>query len=285
MTSQPPLPAPVAITDWDTAYANSAFIADGESFPARWAETAAAFRAARPAGDRMALAYGPHPRHWLDLFLPAGSPRGLAVFVHGGYWMALDPSHWSHLAAGALARGWAVALPCYRLAPEARIAEIAQDVAAAIRHAAALVPGPLCLAGHSAGGHLVTRMLAAPSPLDPALLPRLHSVLSISGLHDLRPLQRTAMNATLRLDGPEALAESPALLAPEALAGDTVLTCWVGADERPEFRRQNALLANLWHGLGLATRAVEAPGLHHFDVIDDLAEPASALCRAWLGDG
>ncbi|MBS0254605.1 MAG: alpha/beta hydrolase [Proteobacteria bacterium] len=284
MATHPTLPPAEAIADWDAAYANAAYIPDGESFPARWAEAAAAFRAARPATDRMGLAYGPQPRQWLDLFLPEGSPAGLAVFVHGGYWMALDPASWSHLAAGALARGWAVALPCYRLAPEVRIHDIAEDVATAIAYAAALVPGPLCLAGHSAGGHLVTRMMATPSPLAPALLPRLRAVLSISGLHDLRPLLRTAMNATLRLDTAEAWHESPALLAPEAAASAAVLTCWAGAGERPEFHRQNALLANVWHGLGLATRAVEAPGRHHFDVIDDLADPASALCAAWLGD-
>lgn len=276
---------PEAITDWDSAYANSAFIADGDSFPARWAAAAAQFRAGRKAGaDRMGLAYGEHPRQWLDLFLPQGSPRGLAVFVHGGYWMALDPASWSHLAAGALARGWAVALPAYRLAPEARLSEIVADVARAITHAAGLVAGPLAFAGHSAGGHLVSRMLAAPSPLGDEVLGRVARVVSVSGLHDLRPLMKTRLNTTLRIDAEEAARLSPALLAPATAAASARLTCWAGANERPEFLRQSALLANIWRGLGLATAAAEAPGLHHFDVIDALTDPASALTGAWLGD-
>src|SRR5262245_20780462 len=111
--------------------------------------------------------------------------------------MAFDKSSWSHLAAGALQRGWAVCLPSYTLAPAARIADIARQVAAAIRFAADRVEGPLRLAGHSAGGHLVTRMVCAESPLPDEFRSRIGHVVSISGVHDLRPLLRTKMNATL----------------------------------------------------------------------------------------
>jgi arylformamidase len=59
--------------------------------------------------------------------------------------------------------------------------------------------------------------------------------------------------------------------------------CWVGADERPEFRRQSALLANVWTGLGARTRAVEALGRHHFDVVADLTDAGSPLTEALAG--
>ncbi|MEE8454698.1 MAG: alpha/beta hydrolase, partial [Limibaculum sp.] len=138
---------------------------------------------------------------------------------------------------------------------------------------------PIRLAGHSAGGHLVTRMLCEGAPLPIAVAARIVSVLSISGVHDLRPLLRTAMNEDLQLDRAEAAAESPALLAPRP---GVPVTCWVGSAERPEFRRQNALLANIWTGCGVATRAVEEPGRHHFNVIDGLCEPDSPLTEALL---
>ncbi|MDU6244002.1 MAG: alpha/beta hydrolase, partial [Bradyrhizobium sp.] len=109
---------------------------------------------------------------------------------------------------------------------------------------------------------------------------RITSVVSISGLHDLRPLQRTAMNETLRIDDATALRESPALLAP--IEGARV-TAWVGGAERNEFRRQAQLLANIWTGLGASTAYVEAPDRHHFDVIDELAEPESGLVGALVG--
>lgn len=56
----------------------------------------------------------------------------------------------------------------------------------------------------------------------------------------------TAMNARLAIDEAEAMAESPALLRPMRNAR---ITCWVGGNERSEFLRQNALLANIWTGL------------------------------------
>ena len=263
--------------DWDDAYANGPHIAGAEAYPPRWHQVAADFRA-RVAPER--LSYGPGPRNVVDLFRPAGAVQGLAVFVHGGYWMAFDGQGWSHLAAGALVRGWAVAMPTYTLCPEIRIAGITREIAAAIACASAAVPGPVRLAGHSAGGHLVSRMACADG-LDTTLATRLAHVLSISGVHDLRPLRHTKMNQTLGIDAAEADTESPALLAPRA---GTRLTCWVGADERPEFLRQNALLANIWMGLGAGTRAVEEPGRHHFDVIDALADPDSDMMAAWLDE-
>lgn len=90
---------------------------------------------------------------------------------------------------------------------------------------------------------------------------------------------RTAMNETLGIDAAEAAAESPALLVPREGAR---VTCWVGADERPEFVRQSALLANIWTGLGADTSFVVEPGRHHFDVIDGLADRDSPMISAWL---
>jgi len=201
------------------------------------------------------------------------------VIWHGGYWKSLSGQDFSHLAKGPVGRGWAVAVPTYRLAPEVRIHEITEDAAAALARAAELVTGPIRLAGHSAGGHLATRMACKDVPLDQGVAARLSHVLTISGLHDLRPLLATDKNAELRLDEAEAAAESPALLAPRP---GTRLTAWVGGDERPEFLRQNALIANIWRGLGAATGDVTEPGKHHFDVIESLAEPGGALTAALL---
>jgi arylformamidase len=215
----------------------------------------------------------------LDLFRPEGQPKGLVVFVHGGFWRALDKSFWSHLACGSVESGYAVAMPSYTLCPAVRIADITREIAAAIAQAASMVEGPLFLTGHSAGGHLVTRMISTTSPLPEAARARIRNTVSISGVHDLRPMLKTAMNADLRIDDAEAQAESPALLQP--LPGARV-TCWVGSAERPEFVRQNALLANIWTGLGAQTCTVEEPGRHHFNVIDGLADRNHPIVRTLL---
>lgn len=271
------------VTDWDNAYANGANIAGGERWPGLWVDPATAFRTARVAAGRAELdiAYGPAERNQLDLFLPDGEAKGLVVFIHGGFWLRLDKSFWSHLATGPLANGYAVAMPSYTLCPDIRISGIVREIGAAVEKAASMVEGPIRLTGHSAGGHLATRMITATSPLPEAVRSRIVNTVSISGVHDLRPMMATAMNGDLKIDAAEAMAESPALLVP--MDGARV-TCWVGAAERAEFRRQNALLANIWTGLGAATDAVEEPDRHHFDVIDGLAQADHPLTRCLLTD-
>ena len=272
-----------AVHDWDDAYGNAANIPGGERWPEAWIEPARAFRDGALAGNGgradLDIAYGRGERERLDLFLPKGTPRGLVAFVHGGYWMALDKSYWSHLAGGAVARDWAVAVPSYPLAPQARVGDITRAVASAVDHASGLVDGPVRLVGHSAGGHLVSRLVCEGSPFQAA--GRVERVVSVSGLHDLRPLMRTALNDTLRLDAGEAAAESPALLRPRP---NTTLIAWVGAGERAEFVRQSDLLANIWRGLGARTESVHEPDRHHFTVVDGLADPASPLVRTLLAE-
>jgi hypothetical protein len=271
------------ISDWDDAYANAAHILEGASYPARWAERASAFREGltRAGRARIDIAYGPRPRNKLDIFHPEGRCQGLVVFVHGGYWKAFDKSLWSHLAQGVLASGHAVAMPSYSLCPDVRISAVTKEIAAAIDCAAKQVEGGIRLCGHSAGGHLVARMICRSSLLGDATAARIVRTLSISGVHDLRPLMATEMNRVLGLDLEEARLESPALLEPRPRQ---TVVCWVGADERPEFIRQNRILGDLWRGFDARTTITEEPRRHHYDVIDGLTEPGHPLTQALLGD-
>ncbi|SMY06169.1 alpha/beta hydrolase [Flavimaricola marinus] len=252
----------------DAAYANAAFIPDGSSYPARWEAAAAAFRLAHPP-ER--LSHGPSPRQVVDLFRPT-NPKGLLVFVHGGYWIEGHPDMWSHLAAGPFALGWAVAIVGYDLCPDVSIPEITAQVARAVEVAAGAVPGPIHLTGHSAGGHLVARLGCA--DVDLAVRDRLRRIVPISPVGDLAPLMFTSMNARLRIDAIMALTESP--LRRPAPGAD--VTVWVGAAERPVFLAQAEALAHRW-----SCRLVIEPDRHHFDVIAGLERADSPLTTAVLG--
>ena len=255
----------------DRAYANGAFIAGAEAYPARWEAAALGFRESMGGRARLGLAYGGAERQRFDLFLPEGVARGLLIFLHGGYWMAFGRETWSHLAAGAVARGWACAMPSYTLAPAVRIAGITAEVARACAVAAEAVPGvPVVVTGHSAGGHLSARMGCA----DQAV-PGLRRVVPVSPLGELAPLMETEMQDALRLDGPECAMESPARL---ARASGVECHVWVGGHERPAFLWQARHLSEEWD----CPWTVD-PGRHHFDVIDGLTDPGSALMRACLG--
>ncbi|WFE87404.1 alpha/beta hydrolase [Roseibium porphyridii] len=262
--------------DWDDAYANAAHIQDAATYPPRWAKDANQFRDSWPIQD-IDVPYGDSERQRLDVFSPDGPSRGLVVLVHGGYWLRFDKSSWSHLAEGCLNQNWAVCLPSYDLAPLVKIEEITLQIGDAIKTAGGRLDGPIRLVGHSAGGHLVTRMLCPDTPLSADTLGRIEKVVSISGLHDLRPLRKTAMNESFDLSEGEAERESPALVRP---LRECPVVAWVGEDERPEFVRQSNLLAQAWP---TATCHVE-PGRHHFDVIEDLINPDSGLVSALLKD-
>jgi acetyl esterase/lipase len=197
------------------------------------------------------------------------------TFVHGGYWMAFGRESWSHLAEGPLARGWAVAMPSYTLAPQARIGAITREIALALGAIGKHVAGPMVVTGHSAGGHLSARMACRDVELPPGFAQRLVRAVPISPLADLAPLRQTKMNETLKLDAAEAKAESPISHKRRETCGVSV---WVGGQERPAFLWQARTLSEDW-----ACPWTVAAGKHHFDVIDDLADPRSTLVSTLVG--
>ncbi|AKS47246.1 alpha/beta hydrolase fold [Octadecabacter temperatus] len=252
----------------DQAYANSTFIPDGENYYGMWEAKAAAFRAGHEA-KVLGVSYGAGARNTFDMFHPVFEPRGTVIVVHGGYWMAGSPTMFSHLAAGAVAQGFSCAMPSHTLAPNARLSEIVNEVAMAIAAIAAQTSGRLYLVGHSAGGHLVARMACADMAADWS--PRVRRVMAISPLSDLAPLMETSMNKTLRIDADEAKRESPIQHRPQGIP----VTVWVGGGERPAFLDQAKWLRDVWD----CDLTVDSDK-HHFDVIEGLEDPTSAMMRA-----
>ena len=257
--------------DWDDAYDNMAYIAHATGYPASWQKRSAIFRQNWPL-QKLDISYGETLREKLDLFLPNDTIKGLVVFVHGGYWMRFDKSYWSCFAQGALRLGYGVVMPSYSLTPNQRIYQITQQIGKSITHIANEIDAPIMLAGHSAGGHLVTRMLCDDSPLDKDIIMRITHIFSISGLHDLHPLMQTSMNTTLRLDEKEARQESPALHKPIA---DISVTAWVGGQERPEFIRQARILQSAWRNCQIIIEQEQ----HHFLVLEGLCNPQSRMMQ------
>lgn len=250
--------------DFDDAFANAAYIPDGDLYPERWLQAAQAFRDKTECV--LDIGYGDTERQKYDLFLPKGTAKGLVVFVHGGYWLRFDKNYWSHFAAGPLAQGWAVAMAGYDLCPAVRISQIGQQIAKAITQAAARVGGPIRLVGHSAGGQLVARVATLPDQT--GWQSRLEKIVPISPVADLAPLMHTKMNRDLAITDEEASRESPIHQEPP----NVPVSIWVGADERPVLLQQADQLAQSWR----CTQVV-LEGHHHFDILDGLQASDSKL--------
>src|SRR3546814_180479 len=107
------------------------------------------------------LRYGTRKTSILDLFIPKNEATPpLLIFIHGGYWRALDKHDFSFIADAYLAQGVAVAMPNYDLAPLATVSEIVSQVCDSVLWLAGqgrrfgYDDNRIVISGHSAGGNM-----------------------------------------------------------------------------------------------------------------------------------
>jgi arylformamidase len=251
---------------------------------ARWAADSAAARGRLEAS--LDLRYGDGPKQTLDLF-PCAESRATLLFIHGGYWRALDKSEHSFVAPPLVEQGIAVAVINYDLCPQVGIATIVAQCREAVvwlkREALhrRLATARFVVAGHSAGGHLTAMLLATDWQAHGLPADTLSAGVAVSGVFDLEPLVHVSFNADLKLDAGEARALSPIHVRPVVAAP---LLIAAGADETSEFIRQSRLIWERWpecRPRGART-PLFVPDRHHFSVLCDLGDPKSELVRRML---
>jgi len=227
------------------------------------------------------------PKQQLDLYLPRGAVAGfpIVVFVHGGYWEALDrrwltPLLGTHGNVGvAFARqGIAAAIVGYRQYPSVQRGDDSlDDIATAIRfvHAScsAWGCGPVFVVGHSAGGHLAS-LLALDSRISTRNglnLDHVAGFVSIDGIFDLNaalsaftPEQAGIMRTLFGPDPATLAAHSSSSYArpqhPRLLfldSTDDVKVC------RDAFHELKALMTKS----GSPAQFIELPGLGHNETV------------------
>jgi arylformamidase len=257
--------------DYEVEYNNRARVPENPALIAGWAKDAAAFREDHPPRT---IAYGAGMRHVIDFF-PGDGNGPIVVFIHGGYWQALDGSSFSHLAGGLNAHGLGVAIPSYDLCPNVTVDAIIGQIRMATRELAGLGQR-LVVSGHSAGGHLAACMLATDWSAFDASLPSnpVIAAYAISGLFDLGPLVDTSINKALGLDPTTARAASPLFWRPPTRGS---LDAVVGEAESAEYFRQSRTIVGLWGRAGVATRFGAVPGANHFTAIAPLSDPNSPM--------
>jgi acetyl esterase/lipase len=139
------------------------------------AQTALAAPPALPEGLRVIrdVAYGRDPRQRFDVYAPAQAQGAPVIFmVHGGGWRLGDKQARGvvdHKLARWAPQGFVLISANYRLLPQARPIEQAQDIAQALAAAQEQAASwgadrrKFILMGHSAGAHLVALLATSPA--------------------------------------------------------------------------------------------------------------------------
>ncbi|KUH69824.1 hypothetical protein AU184_08850 [Mycolicibacterium novocastrense] len=145
-----------------------------------------------PARERCNIAYGPHERHVLDLYRPAGKPEAVLVFVHGGGFIGGDKNEdgtfYVNVGRFFARQGVTAVVPNYRRAPEFGWPSGAHDVRDVIGWVRKTIDGvsdgrvPLFVLGQSAGAsHVASWLFDADSRQVP--LGRLAGAMLMSGYY------------------------------------------------------------------------------------------------------
>lgn len=240
-------------------------------------------RAVSPAKDAVRHDYGPGPSQYGELHLPGGTPRGVVVVIHGGFWRSQYDagSLGTPLARDLARRGWvAWNLEYRRVGPgmggEGGAPATFDDVAAGIDLLATLDvdTSTVVTLGHSAGGHLATWAAGRATHGWPAKVPVTH-VVSQAGVLDLRAASREHLGA----GAVEAFLGHPPTTADarydpgQQLPLDVPVWCVHGTDDDTVPLQQSVDYVARARAAGGTAELVEVAG-DHFVVID----PAST---AW----
>ena len=280
---------------YDQQYNNRGRVPEYPAILQHWSDASAAAR--NRLASALDVPYSERgtadPAERLDIFMPSAPSAALApvlVYLHGGYWRALDKRDQSFIAAPFVDAGTVVVLPNYSLCPAVSVQHIVLQTVQAVAWVARHIAGyggdarRIVVAGHSAGGQLAAMMLACRWTDVGADLPAdlVTAALSVSGVFDLEPLRHAPFLAgDLKLTRSAAARVSPAHLpAPRGR-----LWAVVGGDESEEFLRQNALIRQAW-GARAVPVCEALPNRHHMNVLHDLADPQArlhALARQLLG--
>ncbi|WP_198380075.1 alpha/beta hydrolase [Roseomonas sp. KE2513] len=228
--------------------------------------------------------YGPTEPERVDVY-PAGEGAPVLVFIHGGYWRALDSADAGSMAPAFVAAGACVVSVNYTLAPAASLDRIVDECRRALAWVHANIarfggdPSRIHVAGSSAGGHLAGMMIAPGWGAALGLPERaVAGATLLSGLFDLRPLPATHINAWMHLDEASARRNSPALL---PLPSGLPVVLAYGDTETGEFKRQTEDFARALREAGCeATVVPPRPRSNHFDLVFDFGEPGNAVFEA-----
>lgn len=228
------------------------------------------------------VSYGDTDGQSVDIFPATESSSPVFVFIHGGYFRALDKRHYRYISRLSKRAGYTCVLVNYDLAPRVRVAEIAQQMLSAFAWVRRNIgrfngnPDDLILCGHSVGAFLVAKILEHDWPAEDGNA--ITRAALLSGLYDLGPMKASYLNKDLQLTDADVSALSPIK---QSLRQTPEILIAVGETETAEFLRQSRSYAEKLKHDGVAHKLMVSPRANHYSMSRRLATSGNAVAE-WV---
>ncbi|MGE0315039.1 MAG: alpha/beta hydrolase [Lautropia sp.] len=144
------------------------------------------------------IAFGPDPRHRLDVWAPPDAAAApVVVFFYGGSWRGGERATYAFVGKALAARGIVTVVPDYRVYPQVRYPGFLRDAASAVawtfREIAAYGGDPqrVFVMGHSAGAYNAAMLALDPRWLEHEKVDRarLRGWIGLAGPYDFLPIE------------------------------------------------------------------------------------------------
>lgn len=255
----------------DRAYNNSLAVPNSTEMIEGWIQASAQVR--EVVKGELDIGYGTHPRQSYDYF-SAGDHSPIMVYIHGGFWQFRSKDDFTFIVPPLMDLGFSVAMLGYRLAPDATMDQIIEDIRAGlsaiemkVRDERGSFPG-FHLLGWSAGAHLVASVLNEPNVIDG---------ICISGVYDLEPIRHCYVNDKLHLNLETSLENSPILKTNHF--GKT-LDLFVGSAELLHMQGQTTDFYEYRQQNSQPGKFQLLNGFNHYTIFDELVRADGAIHKA-----
>ncbi|XP_039765508.1 kynurenine formamidase [Pararge aegeria] len=229
---------------------------------------------------KLEIEYGATPGQKLDILgtdLPDDSP--ILVFIHGGYWQMLSREASRYLAQPLHRFRIKTIVVGYDLCPVATLPEIVNQIQNAAKfvfeYAEKMGSRGVYFAGHSAGAHLVAKLLSNSDFLDSTEgSQRLQGAFLISGIFDLREVVHTSVNLAVQLPIEWSVPLSPQFDCFTHLQARKVrVYILAGQYDSPTFKKQSREFYELLHNTCLMQNMYLEikDNFDHFDIVECFA--------------
>ena len=227
--------------------------------------------------------YGNSDLQKLDVYYDSNNNHlPIHIFIHGGYWRALDKSYHTHMAIPFVEKKICFFNINYDLCPNVKLTEIKKQIIKAIvwiynnANKFNADNNNIVLSGHSAGAHLVSLMLNVDWKKYGLSKNYIKGVALISGIYDTEIVTNLSINKEIGLSHKEAIKNNPFKHKP-LLKVPTIIS--YGENEPSLWIEQSYKYMNYLNSYGYDCKKIVCKNDNHFSLIDTLADNTKSIVK------